>query len=113
MKTLSDLINDAHTEIPKVKYSDLVENKDVYILIDVREPDEIEKTGSIDGALKIPRGLIEMKLNHQNLDINTPIVVFCGGGSRAALSGLTLKKIGYKNVRNLEGGFREYLANKI
>ena len=32
MKTLSDLINDAHMEIPKVKYSDLVETKDVYIL---------------------------------------------------------------------------------
>ena len=113
MKTLSDLINDAHMEIPRVKYSDLVKNKDLYTLIDVREPDEIEKTGSIDGALKIPRGLIEMKLNHETLDINTPIVVFCGGGSRAALSGLTLKQLGYKNVRNLEGGFREFLANKV
>ena len=42
-----------------------------------------------------------------------PIVVFCGGGSRAALAGVTLQKIGFKNVKNLEGGFREFLLNKV
>ena len=37
---------------------------------------------------------------------NTPIVVYCGGGSRASLAGKTLIELGFKNVQNLEGGFR-------
>ena len=49
-----------------------------------------------------------MKLipNNESMNVNTPIVVFCGGGSRAALAGSTLLKLGFKNVKNLEGGFR-------
>ena len=49
-----------------------------------------------------------MKLapNADELHADTPIVVYCGGGSRAALAGKTLKEIGFTNVQNLEGGFR-------
>ena len=77
-------------------------------MIDVREGNEIKDTGSIEGALNIPRGLIEMKLvpGSDGLNADTPIVVYCGGGSRASLAGSTLKEIGFSNVQNLEGGFR-------
>jgi len=49
-----------------------------------------------------------MKLtpDENQLHADTPIVVYCGGGSRASLAGKTLKDIGFTNVQNLEGGFR-------
>ena len=108
MKTLADLIEEAHMVVPKINCEELAANKDDLMLIDVRESSELKETGSIDGALNIPRGLIEMKLipNNESLNVNTPIVVFCGGGSRAALAGSTLLELGFKNVKNLEGGFR-------
>ena len=110
MKTLADLIKEAHMVVPKINCEELAANKDDLMLIDVRESSELEETGSIDGALNIPRGLIEMKLipNNESMNVNTPIVVFCGGGSRAALAGSTLLDLGFKNVKNLEGGFREW-----
>ena len=49
-----------------------------------------------------------MKLspNEESMKSEIPIVVFCGGGSRAALAGATLLELGFKNVKNLDGGFR-------
>ena len=108
MKTLADLIKEAHMLVPKITCEELSGNKDALMLIDVRESSEIEETGSIDGAVNIPRGLIEMKLspNDESMKPEMPIVVFCGGGSRAALAGATLLELGFKNVKNLDGGFR-------
>ena len=108
VKTLADLINEAHIVVPKIQCEELADNKKALMLIDVRESSEIEDTGSIDGAVNIPRGLIEMKLspNDESMKAEMPIVVFCGGGSRAALAGATLKELGFKNIKNLEGGFR-------
>ena len=108
MKTLTDLINKANERVPKISCNELADNMDSFSLIDVREPTEIEETGSIVGATNVPRGLVEMKLspNDQTMNENTPIVVFCGGGSRAALTGNTLMELGFKNIYNLEGGYR-------
>ena len=60
--------------------------------------------------MNIPRGLIELKLSpaseNQDLRADTPIIVYCGGGSRASLAGKTLIDLGFKDVQNLEGGYR-------
>ena len=108
--TLKDLIAEAHTLVPKISCKNFAKNSDKYFLIDVREGTEIAETGSIANAVNIPRGLIEMKLaptnDNEGLDANTPIIVYCGGGSRASLAGKTLIELGFKNVQNLEGGFR-------
>jgi rhodanese-related sulfurtransferase len=60
--------------------------------------------------VNIPRGLIELKLSptseNHDLRADTPIVVYCGGGSRASLAGKTLIDLGFKDVQNLEGGYR-------
>ena len=107
---LKDLIAEAHTIVPKVSCGGFEKNSEKYFVIDVREGTEIAETGSIANAVNIPRGLIEMKLaptnNDKGLNANTPIIVYCGGGSRASLAGKTLIELGFKNVQNLEGGFR-------
>ena len=110
LMTLKDLIAQAHSIVPKISCESFSENLEQYFVIDVREGTEIEETGSIANAVNIPRGLIEMKLTPSNddkdLNANTPIIVYCGGGSRASLAGKTLIELGFKNVQNLEGGFR-------
>ena len=107
--TLKNLINEAHKVIPKISCESFEKNPEKYLVIDVREKTEIIETGSIPNAINIPRGLIEMKLSpaeDDGLNADTPIVVYCGGGSRAALAGKTLKDIGFTNIQNLEGGYR-------
>ena len=108
MKNLKQLIALAHGVVPKITCEELALDQKKFLIIDVREGSEIKDTGAIDSAVNIPRGLIEMKLapDENQLHPNTPIVVYCGGGSRASLAGKTLKDIGFTNVQNLEGGFR-------
>ncbi len=72
-------------------------------LLDVRETAEVEKDGYIKGAVNIPvRTLLS------NLDklpgLDQPIVVYCGSGHRGGYTLMTLKMLGYTNVRNLGGG---------
>jgi rhodanese-related sulfurtransferase len=72
-------------------------------LLDVRETAEVEKDGYIKGAVNIP---VRDLLN--NLDklpgLDEPIVVYCGSGHRGGYTLMTLKMLGYTNVRNLGGG---------
>lgn len=72
-------------------------------LLDVREAAEVEKDGYIAGAVNIP---VRDLLN--NLDklpgLDEPIVVYCGSGHRGGYTLMTLKMLGYTNVRNLGGG---------
>tara|TARA_B100001093_G_scaffold420846_1_gene412907 strand:- start:695 stop:1108 length:414 start_codon:yes stop_codon:yes gene_type:complete len=107
---LKNLIADAHSIIPKISCDEFIVNANDYLVIDVREGTEIAETGSIPNAINIPRGLIEMKLSPSNedksLNADTSIVVYCGGGNRASLAGRTLKDLGFKNIYNLEGGYR-------
>ena len=100
----------SNTTLPKISCNEFSNNKDKFLIIDVREASEIQETGMIEGAINIPRGLIEMKLTpgENDLNSNTPIVVYCGGGSRASLDGKTLKEIGFTSVQNLEGGLRRF-----
>jgi len=72
-------------------------------LLDVREAAEVEKDGYIEGAVNIP---VRDLLN--NLDklpgLDDPIVVYCASGHRGGYTLMTLKMLGYTNVRNLGGG---------
>ena len=74
------------------------------VFVDVREPDEFQ-AGHIRGAQSIPRGTIEWMVPKKiSKDKNTSMVVYCEHGSRGALATYTLVQMGYKNVKNLEGG---------
>ena len=110
MPTLKELINEAQVLVPKVTCKELSENIDQFYIIDVREGSEIRESEMIQGATNIPRGLLELKVqpDPEGLAADTPILVYCGGGSRASLAGKTLKELGFSNVKNLEGGFRSW-----
>ena len=74
------------------------------VFVDVREQDEFQ-AGHIRGAQSIPRGTIEWMVPKKiSKDKNASIVLYCEHGSRGALATYTLVQMGYKNVKNLEGG---------
>jgi rhodanese-related sulfurtransferase len=74
------------------------------VFVDVREPDEFQ-AGHIRGAQSIPRGTVEWMVPKKiSKDKNASIVVYCEHGSRGMLATYSLVQMGYKNVKNLEGG---------
>ena len=77
------------------------------VLIDVRE-DEDWREDHAKGAKHLTRGSIELEIEEQVPDLKTPIICYCGGGSRSALVTESLQKMGYENVRSLAGGFRAW-----
>src|SRR5689334_15029034 len=74
------------------------------VFVDVRERDEYEQ-GFIPGALHIPRGNLESRIERAVPDRDTPVVVYCASGSRSAFSTRTLTELGYTDVVSMAGGF--------
>ncbi|HVV82310.1 MAG TPA: molybdopterin-synthase adenylyltransferase MoeB [Kofleriaceae bacterium] len=79
------------------------------VVIDVREPDETA-AGVVPGALAIPRGLLELRIEAAVADRERPIVLLCAGGTRSLLAAATLADLGYRDVVSLAGGMTAWLA---
>jgi rhodanese-related sulfurtransferase len=108
LKTFRQLVEEAKQVIQTITPEELcqrVQEEGSWVVIDVREPEDY-KGGHLPGAVNIPRGVLEMKIDEVATSEETPIVVYCGGGSRAALSAKALQEMGYRRVFSLEGGFR-------
>ena len=92
VKTIQNLVSEAMSEIKTIDAGEayqMVQNKNCN-LIDIRESNELENTGSVEGATHIPRGMLEVYLDpnspiFQNgkIDQNKEFVLFCAGGVRS------------------------------
>ena len=78
---------------------------DNFILIDVREESEWAK-GHLPDAMHLGKGIIERDIETKVPDPNAEIVLYCGGGFRSALAADNLQKMGYQNVKSMDGGWR-------
>jgi molybdopterin/thiamine biosynthesis adenylyltransferase/rhodanese-related sulfurtransferase len=72
--------------------------------VDVREKNEWDE-GHIPGAVHVPRGYLELRIENTVPDKSRPIVLYCAGGTRSVLAARTLQDMGYTNVRSMSGGF--------
>ena len=79
------------------------------ILVDVREQDEVDQ-GIIPGAIHIPRGFLEMRIEETIRDRDTPVVVYCAGGVRSIFGAEALSDLGYRDVASMAGGFSGWKA---
>ena len=79
------------------------------VIVDVRDKDEWDE-GHIPSATHMSRGTIELDIEEKVPDPNAMIICHCGGGGRGALATESLQKMGYKNVRNMAGGFKAWKA---
>lgn len=75
-------------------------------LIDVREGDEYA-AGRLPGALHIPRGLLELRIE-EKASRDEELVLYCAGGTRSALAAATLQLMGYTRVASLAGGYNRW-----
>ena len=103
------LVNDARSRVREIPARALAAELGAVPnakLIDVREESEYA-AGHIKGAEHIGKGVIERDIESRHPDKSTPLYLYCGGGFRSALAADNLKKMGYDNVVNIDGGWRE------
>jgi rhodanese-related sulfurtransferase len=111
-KALMEAANAAVPRITPAQAKEMIGNGNV-LVVDVRDAKEVEQTGKVAGATHVPRGLLEFKAApdspalDKNFDPAKPVIVYCASGGRSALSGKTLKDLGYQEVYNL-GAFKDW-----
>ena len=89
----------------KVTPKELQEGKDEYMILDVREADELEE-GKIDGAVNIPLGQLIRKARHGDIDDlkKKKIITYCNSGYRGNIAADELNKQGF-DTATIEGGY--------
>jgi len=97
-------------EVPSPLARELLTSAESPLLVDVREPDEWEE-GHIPGAVHVPRGWLEARIEGLVPDKTRPLLVYCSGGSRSAFAAKALGEMGYEDVVNLAGGFTDWKRN--
>ena len=80
------------------------------VVVDVREQDEWDE-GHIGGAIHVPRGHLESRIERLAPDTSRPVVVYCSAGNRSAFAAKTLTDLGYEDVVSLAGGFTDWKRN--
>jgi len=80
---------------------------DKFVLVDVREESEYAKD-HLSGAIHLGKGVIERDIEARVPELNTELVLYCGGGFRSALAADNLQKMGYTNVISMDGGIRDW-----
>ena len=109
MATFRDLLSQTKSRIREVDTAtaEQAAAEPRAVVLDVREPDEYEQ-GALPGAVHIPRGHLESQIENRVADHDTPLVVYCAGGTRSAFAADTLSQLGYTNVVSMVGGFNKW-----
>jgi sulfur-carrier protein adenylyltransferase/sulfurtransferase len=107
-KSFQEIMADARKEIPEVtaqQVNELLKNNGKSpVVLDVRESDEWRQ-GHLEGAIPLPRGFLEIKVESALPDKNAPIIAYCAGGVRSLLAAKAMKEMGYQNVSSMSGGY--------
>lgn len=112
---LMDFVKAARARIKELSPEDvqrLRSERAELLVLDVREPSEHEE-GHIEGALLVPRGILEAAADpaypkHQETLAaarGRPIVAYCATGGRSAMAVAVLEMMGFGEVYSLAGGF--------
>ena len=112
-KSAKELVAEANRQIETLSGEDAVKlaGDPNVVFVDVREGEELQKTGRLQGAAHVPRGFIEFQADpgsptHKpELGGGKRLILYCGSGNRSALAAKTLLEMGIGNVAHVEGGF--------
>ena len=114
IKSIQNLVSEAMGEIKTINVDQAYQKfeKNNCNLIDIREINELDNTGRVEGASHIPRGMLEVYLDPNSpiiqngqVDKNKELILFCAGGVRSALAVKSLKEMGYEKISHIDGGF--------
>jgi len=109
--TAGDFKQEAFENITTISVEDTkaLFDKGGVVFLDVRGEKEY-RSGHIPGAMNIPRGLLEFVIGNKIPDKNATIVVYCKSGGRSCLASNTLVNMGYKNIKNMDGGWKAWIG---
>ena len=103
----ADLIRNAKQQISEVdprEVHEMAQNGNGAVIVDVREQQEFEES-HIPGALHVPRGHLESRIEGAAKDRSQRVILYCASGNRSALAAKTLHdELGYENVESMTGG---------
>ncbi|MFN0155150.1 MAG: molybdopterin-synthase adenylyltransferase MoeB [Gaiella sp.] len=111
MATYRELLEQVKGEIDEVSTSEakpLVGGS--HLFVDVREADEWQE-GHVPGAVHVPRGMLESRIEALVPDKSRELVIYCAGGARSAFAARSLTELGYENVISMAGGFADWKRN--
>jgi rhodanese-related sulfurtransferase len=117
LKTIKQLVDEAMKEVITVKAGEIkkITKGTNYILIDIRDVRELWKSGTIEGAKHIPRGMLEFWLDPESpyykpeLKPELTKILFCASNWRSALAAKSLMGMGFDNVMHVEGGYQSLI----
>jgi molybdopterin/thiamine biosynthesis adenylyltransferase/rhodanese-related sulfurtransferase len=110
MSSYRDFLQDTREQIDEVdagRARELYDGGDAPVFLDVREREEWDE-GHIPGAVHIPRGWLESRIEQAVPDRSRPIVAYCAAGNRSTFAAKTLEELGYANVVNMAGGINDW-----
>jgi len=116
---VDEMVEAAKNNVPAITVEELkqkIDSMEMFNLIDVRVRTE-HNHGYIPSAVNIPRGTLEFKIANEEYWTNEGLylpgkeeefILYCKKGSRSVLAAESLKKLGYKNVKYIKGGFKKW-----
>ncbi len=107
MASFREILSNAKSQIKEIDTDEAAKLKTGWLFLDVRETEEYQQ-GTIENAMFLPRGNLEVQIEGRVPDKDQNIVVFCAGGARSALAAKSLQELGYKNVVSMAGGFNRW-----
>jgi len=102
------IVDDARSRVRETNVDAVksrIDHGDKFLLVDVREESEFAKD-HLPGAIHLGKGVIERDIEGRVPQLDTEMVLYCGGGFRSALAADNLQKMGYHNVISMDGGIR-------
>lgn len=115
--TVVELVTRAKSEVENLTPEQVAqEAAEGAVLIDLREPTEVESVGMIEGAIHAPRGMLEFyadpssPYHRDEFDPTRRTILYCASGGRSALGSVALAEMGYTDVAHLDGGIKAWVA---
>ena len=116
-KGFRQLVDEAMEEVKTYTVEDVLARMSgpALQIVDIRDPRELERDGTVVGALLAQRGILEFWVDPASpyfkpvfADESREFVLFCGAGWRSALATKTLQDMGMRNVAHIDGGYAEW-----
>jgi len=113
MPSYRELLSQVKSEIDEVDATEaraLLDAAAPPVVVDVREQEEWGE-GHIPGAVHVPRGHLESRIEQAAPDRTRPVLLYCAVGARSAFAAKTLEELGYEHVSSLSGGYTDWKRN--
>ena len=115
-KGYKKLLEEANAEVTAVEAADAIalHGRADTVFVDLRDPREREREGSIPDAFSCPRGMLEFWVDPESpyfkpvFGEGKTYILYCAADWRGVLAAATLADMGFENVLHLEGGFGEW-----